>query len=134
MLQTKRPNIKNHIAIYYDTHINEKILKEDVCVNELMLLNNDYKFAINFTYAIYTDMHSMKDNMFIPIFHSFYLNSDPKIVILRGSNVDDILELYPYHQFVIYKTNDTDTGRYTELSDRFPDHDIKLINSLKDLI
>lgn len=131
-LSTKRPNIKNHIAIVYTEAIDSKIL-EDVCVREILELCGVYDFAMNFTYAIYTDNNLISDNMFIPIFHTYYLNSDPKMVVLRDAKAVDILELYPYHEYYILR-NDNAERDLSFLKEQFPKHKIKIIEAIKDLI
>lgn len=133
-LQTKRPNIKNHIGIYYPNSIDSSTV-QDICIKEVLELCGSFDFAMNFTYAIYADNSLISENIFFPIFHTFYLNSDPKMIILRDKMPIDILELYPYHNFYIYNdgkvTNEDD---FNILKDKFPTHKLKLISSLKDLI
>lgn len=132
-LQTKRPNIKNHIAIYYANPLDLKITEDNV-IKEIIELCGTFDFAMNFTYAIYTDHSMINENIFIPIFHTFYLNSEPKIVILRDKLPIDILELYPYHNFYIYNDSITTEKDFNLLKDKFPELKIKLISSLRDLI
>jgi hypothetical protein len=131
-LSTKRPNIKNHIAIVYSGTIDSKTL-EDVCIREILELCGVYDFAMNFTYAIYADHNLIADNMFMPIFHTYYLNSDPKIVVLRDTKAVDLLELYPYHEYYIYKNDDAEKD-LSVLKEQFPNHKIKIIDTIKDLI
>lgn len=135
-LTTKRPNIKDHIAIYCGASIEPTTL-EHVCIKELLELAGSFDFAMRFTYAIYANHSMVKDNMMIPIFHSYYLNSDPKMVILIDHNPIDILELYPYHNFYVYEDPERyyeDTERYNLLKTQFPNHSIKLIHSIKEII
>lgn len=128
-LMVKRPNLKTHIALYYSNYIDSSILNSD-CIKELLMFSGSFDFAMNFTYAIYADHSMVKDNMMIPIFHSYYLNSDPKMVVLMDNNALDILELYPYHNFYIYQNAET----YQLFKTKFPNHRIQLINSIKELI
>lgn len=133
-LQTKRPNIKNHIAIYYSTTIDSSII-EDLCIKELLELCGSLDFSMKFTYAIYADNSLISENIFIPIFHTYYLNSEPKIVVIRDSLQLslDILELYPYHDFCLYKDENSESN-FKFLQDRFPNHKLRLISSLKELL
>jgi hypothetical protein len=131
-LSTKRPNIKNHIAILYSGTIDSTTLA-DVCVQELLGLCGSYDFAMNFTYAIYADNNIIADNIFIPIFHTYYLNSDPKMVILRDTKAIDILELYPYHEYYIYNNPEAEQ-ELSILQKQFPNHKIRIIESIKDLL
>jgi hypothetical protein len=134
VLQTKRPNIKNHIGIYYPSSIDSTTI-QDICIKEILELCGTFDFSMNFTYAIYADNSLIADNIFIPIFHTFYLNSDPKIIVLRDKMPIDILELYPYHDFCIYNDEKITTKEdFDLLKNKFPKHKLRLISSLKDLI
>lgn len=130
----KRPNIKNHIGIYYGGMIDSTIL-EDKPIQELLSLSGDFDFAMNYTYAIYSDSNQIQESMMLPIFHSYYLNSDPKMIILRNLyHAIDIIELYSYHRFYIYTDQNNAIDTHKQFTDRFPKVSIELINSIKDII
>jgi len=134
-LKTKRPNIKTHIAIYYGDTLDSGIAN-DPCIKELLELCGSFDFAMNFTYAIYADHHMISNNMMIPIFHSYYLNSDPKVVILRDPAAIDVFELYPYHTYYLYvdKTNEKEAEKYEKLKNKLDQYQIKLIDSIREII
>jgi hypothetical protein len=133
-IQTKRPNTRNHIAIYYPVDVDSKTI-EDIAIKEILELCGTLEFSMNFTYAIYTDNSLISENIFVPIFHTYYLNSEPKIVVIRDSLrlALDILELYPYHDFCLYKDENSESN-FKFLQDRFPNHKLRLISSLKELL
>lgn len=133
-LSVKRPNLKNHIAIYYGDFIASEDLKKDSCITEIIGLCGSFDFAMNFTYAIYADSHGIQDNMIMPIFHTYYLNSDPKIVILRNTNSTDILSIYPHHKYYLYNDNTNTDDIYKKIKEQFPSYDLTIINSIKDII
>lgn len=131
-LQTKRPNINNHIAIYFPKNIDNSIL-EDIAIKEIIDLAGDHSFAMNFSYAIYADHNMIQENLFIPIYNPYYLNTDPSMVILRDDQAYDILELYPYHKYYLY-SHENIQSIFDDLKNKFPNHHIELITSIKDII
>lgn len=131
-LTTKRPAIKNHIGMCYGNTIDNKALK-DKYIQELIDLGGEYDFAMNYTYAIYADTNTVISNIFLPIFHTIYLNSSPKLIIIRNKDYADIMELYPYHSFYVCSDQYTESD-YAQLKDQFTNSNLNFISSIKDII
>lgn len=58
----------NEIALYYKI-VDEKIYKDNRFKSLMELVNNE----TNINYALYTDNFLLKNNLFIPNFHTIYL-------------------------------------------------------------
>lgn len=121
------PIISNDIAIAC-SHLNQKMY-ENPCFQELLNLIKDEEFNRNYNYAIYTDEMSVKENLFIPRFHTYYLQSKTKDVILLDKESLTIAEVYGHHRFYIYNNKqllDTFKRYYENIN-------ITHIQSIKDI-
>jgi len=131
MSQFQRPNNRNHIALAYDTF--EPLCLEHEAIKEILSLIKDDNFNMNFTYAIYTDQSFVKENLFLPIFHTYYLNSDKKSVLLLSPETYDMPSIYPHHSYFIYGDKEKTQKDFNELQNAYPKIELKQISSLKEL-
>lgn len=99
------------------------------CFQELLELMKSDEFLFDYNYAIYTDSYIVAENAFTPYFHTYYLNSDKKDVILLDEKMIDLPEVYDHHNFYIYD-NEELLKIYKE---KYPNLEIKNIKSLKEI-
>jgi hypothetical protein len=130
-MQFQRPNPKKHIALAFSVFTSENY--KDVAYQEILNEINNNNFNMSYTYAIYSDQCMVKENIFLPIFHSYYLNSDPKLVILRSKECYDLPIVYNYHEYFIYNESPESSIIVDQMKSTIPNVKISLINSLKDI-
>lgn len=128
-LSTQRPNPNNHIGLLYET-ITSETLNKDPCIDEISELTKEPKFYLSFSYALYADHSMVQENIFWPIFHTYSLCSNNKIVIIRSESMTNMLPIYPYHHYVIYK----DQELFDKLKAEFPQYKISHTTCLKEFI
>ena len=76
---------------------------ETDCFKELLnTMLEDDKFKLRFSYAIYSDQFHIPNNIFVPRFHIYFLNSDTKHVILLDEGMLDLPNVYNHHKYYIY--------------------------------
>lgn len=131
MNQLQRPNNRKHIALVYNSFNNDTI--KDEALQEILSMIGDNSFNLNCTYGIYTDQSFVKENLFIPIFHTYYLNSDLKYVILRSKDEYDIPYVYKHHEYYLYGPKDKTEEDLKELQSRHPGVSFKQIESIKEI-
>lgn len=125
-LQQKHKYISNHLAIACSAF--SQMSYESKCFQELVSLILDDEFKKNFNYAIYCDDFMVKSNIFLPRFHTYYLNSDTKDVVLMDEQLIDLPQIYDHHRYYIYDDK--------KLFDKFEakHNNIKHIKSLKEIV
>ena len=96
--------ISNHLAVAC-TRFDQSVYDGE-CFKELMQLAMTTDFQKNFNYAIYCDDVQVKANVFIPQFHTYFLVSDTKDVILLDKGLIDIPEVYNHHRYYIYNNEE----------------------------
>lgn len=69
-----------NIALYYH-QINETIFQDNRFTELMNFLLSDSNF-MKYSYAFYTDNYMIKNNIFIPSFHTMYLSSGNKSVFI----------------------------------------------------
>lgn len=123
--EQKAKYISNHLGIAFSKF--DKSGYESSCFKELLqsMIEDDFKQSFN--YAIYCDDFFVSSNMFVPKFHTYYLNSDIKDVIIMDEGLIDLPEIYNHHRYYIYDNQ--------ELFDKFTEkyNNIKHIKSIKDI-
>lgn len=124
--QIQKPYISQHLAVAFSKFSNESY--ETKCFKELLKLILDDSFKKNFNYAIYCDDFTVKMNIFIPRFHTYYLNSETKDVIIMDDHLIDLPQIYDHHRYYVYDDK--------KLFDKFngKHKNIKHIKSIKDII
>ena len=130
-MQLQRPNNKDHIALVYQIFTQQDY--NDEAYKEIIKHLNNNAFNLKYTYAIYTDQCMVKENIFLPIFHTYYLNSAPKKVILRQDGCFDLPLVYPYHEYYIYRSLSDVENVVQQLEKASPKTKITIIDSLKDI-
>ncbi len=117
--QSLSKNIRN-IGLYYK-FIDEKIFKDSVFIELMNLVSTkEYK---NINYALYTDSFLLKNNIFIPNFHTLYLSSGKHHIILNDYNDSWLLDIFPNNEYyIINNINNEPNGK------------LKIINSIQDII
>lgn len=127
-----RPNSKTHIALLYKSFTKENY--EHSSFKEILDLIEDNAFNLNYNYSIYADYHEVQEHIFLPIFHTYYLNSEKKNVIILSNKMYDIPELYPYHNYYLYGDKETTKEDYELLTKAHPNIKFTQINSIKEMI
>jgi hypothetical protein len=118
----EQPNLLSNIyriALYYK-HIDGEIFN-DQNFNELLKLIQEDSYRHKMVYALYSDVFMLKNNLFIPYFHTLYLAHMMNHVVI--SNIKDLwlLDIFPNNKY------------YTRNSEITHDK-VKIINNIKDII
>jgi hypothetical protein len=121
----QKPYISQHLGIACSTFSQNDY--ESKCFQELVELMLDDNFKKFFTYAIYCDDFLIQSNLFIPRFHTYYLHSDTKDIIVMDENMIDLPQIYNHHHYYIYNNQ--------KLFEKFEEKydNIKHIQSIKDI-
>jgi len=131
--QLIRPNIKtNNIALLYSEF--NKTNYEDSAFKEIIDLLNDKIISLDFNYAIYCDTHFVKEHIFLPIFHTYYLNCDKKHVVILSPEMYEIIELYPFHSYYLYGDKEKTKEDYETLKETYKNVSIKQITNIKEIL
>lgn len=122
-------------AKYYHTQLaiacssfNAEHYKSD-CFKELLevMLTDDDQFKTTHSYAIYSDNFHIEHNLFVPRFHTYYLNSDKKHVILLDEGMLDLPAVYNHHEYYVYDNKEL-FGKFEEKYDN-----VSHIHSIKEI-
>lgn len=114
-----------NLALYYKS-IDHDIFNDYRYISLMEILIKDNNF-VKYNYAFYTDSYLLKNNIFIPVFHTMYLASGSKRVVI--SNKDDVwlTEIFNNNTFYVLN-NETDTEFDYE------SYGIEKINSIEDIL
>ncbi len=115
-----RENKKLHIGFLVET-LDKKCLELEA-VKQILEKTEDYDFMLNFTYSFYTDYNMMTEQLPLPVFHTYYLNTDKKSVVLMDNKLLNICDIYDYHDYYSFE-------KYDEMPSS-----VKLIKSLQEII
>jgi len=115
-----RENKRLHIGFLVETL--DKQCLELKAVQQILEKIEDHKFMLNFTYAFYTDYNLMPEQILLPVFHTYYLNTDKKNIVLLDDKLLNVCNIYDYHSYYSFDKND-----------EMPDN-VKLIESLQEII
>lgn len=116
--------IKN-ISLFYPI-IDEKIFKDQKFI-ELMNILIQKDNITRYTYALYTDTFLLRTNLFIPAFNTLYLSCNNNNVILNNDEDIWLTKLFTNNNYFILKEN-------TNTETNYNDHNIKIINLVKDVL
>jgi len=130
-MRVQRPHDKKHIALAFSSFTNDQY--KDIAYKELIDNISDNSFNLQYTYGIYTDHFMVKENIFLPIFHIYYLNSSKKSVILRQEECYDLPIIYPHHDYYIYNESNNHEQICDNLKQISGISNIYIINSIKDI-
>ena len=97
---------------------------------QLLVMASDGDFGKRVNYSIYTDTLQVAQNMFLPSFHTYYLNSETKDVILMDEYLLELPEIYDHHRYYVFSDNKEAVKKFT---DKYGDK-IKVISSLQEVI
>lgn len=132
MSQFQRPNNRNHIALAYGIFNNDSINNEPL--QEILSLLKNNAFNLSFTYGIYTDQNFVKENLFMPIFHTYYLNSDSKYVVLTSELTYDLPYVYTHHKYLLYGDKTKTLKDFEQLKTLYSTNiEIQQIESFKEI-
>jgi hypothetical protein len=120
-----QPYISKHLGIACSVFSQNTY--DTKCFQELISLMLDDNFQRNFTYAIYCDDFLVKSNLFIPRFHTYYLNSETKDIIIMDEHLIDLPEIYNHHKYYIYDNQKL----LAQFEEKYAN--IKSIKSIKDI-
>jgi hypothetical protein len=123
-------------AKYYHTQLaiactsfNAERYNED-CFKEFLevMLTDDDQFRKTYSYSIYSDTFSVPHNLFVPRFHTYYLNSDKKHVIILDAGMIDLPMVYNHHEYYIYN----DKELFAKFEEKYDN--VTHIHSIKEII
>lgn len=106
MQSTNLLNKTNHIdiSIYYDT-IDERIFNDTKFKEMVTLIENQ---PSKYIYALYGDNNLLKNNIYIPIFHTSYLVSKKHNVIINDIVDLWLLDIFPNNNYyAMFDSNDS---------------------------
>ena len=98
-----------------------------------MVESNTDEFNGLFNYAIYSDSSSVKENILIPMFHTYYLGSDVKEVIILQEQMYSIIEVYQYHKYYLYGKKTELEDSINKIKDVLPSASVTVIESIKEI-
>lgn len=126
LTNTKPEHISLHLGIACSVFSQDTY--ETACFQELVSLMLDDDFKRNVVYAIYCDEMIVKENIFVPKFHTYYLHSDTKDVVILDEKLIDLPKVYNHHRYYIYGNK--------KLLEKFEEQydNITYIESLRDII
>lgn len=109
-LQNFTNNKNIDISLFFNV-LNDNIYKDNRFIELMSLVKNDpYKY----TYACYTESSYLKDNIYIPVFHTLYLGNKFHHVVLENANDDWLIDTFPNNQYYILSDdNPSVTGATT---------------------
>lgn len=108
-LQNFTNNKNIDISLFFNI-LNDNIYKDNRFIELMSLVKNDpYKY----TYACYTESSYLKDNIYIPVFHTLYLANKLHHVILENANDDWLIDAFPNNKYYILSDNLSVTGATT---------------------
>lgn len=85
------------ISLFFNV-LNENIYT-DIRFVQLMSLIKDKPYG--YTYACYTESCYLKDNIYIPVFHTLYLASKLHNIVLADTNDSWVVETFPNNKYYI---------------------------------
>jgi hypothetical protein len=94
-----------NIALYYN-EITQDILTDPRFV-ELQTMLSEKENLNKYIYALYSDINLLRENLFMPIFHSIYLGSGKANVILESINDDWLLSAFPNNTYFYMGDDET---------------------------
>lgn len=125
-LQKKVEYISNNLGLAFGSFNLDSY--NSTCFQELLSIVTDKESKPDFNYAIYTDNLQVNSNLFLPVFHIYYLNSDPKDIIIMDKLAIDVPQAYSHHRYYVYNNQEL----FDELIEKYPDK-ITHIQSIKDI-
>lgn len=105
-LQNFTNNNNIDISLFF-TVLDDSIYKDNRFIELMTLVKNDpYKY----TYACYTESSYLKDNIYIPVFHTLYLANKFHHVILENPNDDWLIGIFPNNKYYILSDDQSAPG------------------------
>jgi hypothetical protein len=95
------------ISLYY-TILDDKIYSDAKFI-ELMNIVNDN--PTQYIYSLYTETCLLKNNIYVPVFHTLYLSSKHHNVIINNEEEAWLSEVFPNNTYYIIK-NENETFDY----------------------
>lgn len=112
-----------------DISIFSRILTDDIYddprFEQLMNLLYDKENLYKYTYCFYCDESHIKNNLFIPVFHTAHLSCKNNNVIIKDKNDLWLLEIFSQNQYYILSE--------TKDSFDYETYNVKTINNIKDI-
>jgi len=118
--------INNHIGLACSVFNGESYKTQ--CFQELLSLMSEEEFRSTFNYGIYTDDLQVNTNLFLPVFHVYYLNSDSKGIVIMDEKMIDLPSIYDHHKYYVHNNQEL----YDKLQEKYPNKIIH-ITSIKDM-
>lgn len=121
MLSLNSTNNKNiDISLFFNI-LNDNIYKDNRFIQLLSLINEN---SHRYTYACYSESSYLKENIYIPVFHTLYLASKFHNVILENINDSWLVETFPNNSYYILSDNKSELLQLNK---------VKIINNLREI-
>lgn len=88
----------------FEKKLSSNILKDDR-YSQLIQLLSDKNNISKYRYAFYTDVNELKQNIFVPIFHTLYLGCSNNNVIIGSLNDIWLVDSFPNNKYFIIKSS-----------------------------
>lgn len=88
----------------FEKRLSSNILKDDR-YSQLTQLLSDKNNIPKYRYAFYTDVNELKQNIFVPIFHTLYLGCSNNNVIIGSSNDIWLADSFTNNKYFILKSS-----------------------------
>lgn len=121
MLSLNSTNNENiDISLFFNI-LNDNIYKDNRFIQLLSLINEN---SHRYTYACYSESSYLKENIYIPVFHTLYLASKFHNVILENINDSWLVETFPNNSYYILSDNKSELLQLNK---------VKIINNLREI-
>lgn len=102
---------KSPINISIFSRILNNQIFEDVRAQQLFNIIAAKENIGKYSYAFYTDSNELKENLFIPVFHTVFLGCVVSNVILENESDLWVEELYPHNKYYVIDSKITDFSK-----------------------
>lgn len=100
----------NSIALYYRT-VDESVFADSRFSELINHLCQDKNF-LDYSYALYCDSYLLRTNIFIPVFHTMYLSSGNKNVILNNYEDLWLLDAFKNNTYYMIHNDQYDLSQF----------------------
>lgn len=114
----------NNLAIYYKI-IDNNIFNDSRYIEFMNIIMQNRSF-LAYNYAFYTDSYILRNNIFMPVFHTMYLASGSKKVLVEDHQDLWLIDVFNNNEFYIIQ-NEKDAFDYSSF-------DVKKINHIRDML
>ena len=89
----------------FSQNLNQKIFQDPRTKQLLEIIDKKDNIG-RYQYAFYTDMNELRENLFIPVFHTMFLGCSINNVVLESAQDYWLCDLFPQNKYYILHTKD----------------------------